>query len=123
MNRESFRYIVRVAAGVYVAYLGYKILKGGVIGGEMTGKSWILGLVFSILFIVVGAFLTVVALRGMSRAKELAEEEEQEEEQEAPAEIPQAAPGERSLFDRAGVSVEDGDADGEDAEADETDLS
>ena len=34
---------MRVIAGAYLAYLGYKILKGGVLGGEMTGGSKILG--------------------------------------------------------------------------------
>ena len=41
---------IRIAAGVYLIYLAYQILKDGIIGGEMTGRSYAAGIIFSILF-------------------------------------------------------------------------
>ena len=50
----NFSHYIRILGGGYVAYLGIKTLYSGVIQGGMTGKSWIFGLIFSILFIIVG---------------------------------------------------------------------
>ena len=121
MNRgESFRHLMRVIAGAYLAYLGYKILRGGVLGGEMTGGSKILGIVFSILFIGIGVGLAVIALRNMGRARELEREQQENEEDivdEAPAEpVPEEAPAEKSLFMRAHIAASGG---AQEAEAEE----
>ena len=121
MRNSNMQHIVQVAAGVYVFYLGCKLLIGGVIRGGMTGKSWYIGLVFGILFIVIGGWLAVLALRNLNKAKELEDAEKEEEEasvsedlpeptpaEEGPEEVPAEEPAVRSLFDRAGaVSHED----------------
>ena len=102
--------MMRVIAGAYLAYLGYKILRGRVLGGEMTGGSKILGIVFSILFIGIGAGLAVIALRNMGRARELEREQQENAEEEivdeAPAEpVPEEVPAEKSLFMRANIAA------------------
>ena len=124
MRNPNIQHILRIVVGVYVAYLGYKILRDGIVGGGMEGNSRILGLVFSIIFIVVGVGLAILALRNLNRARE-AEQERQEEEARAAAEaqeLPEvretmaktdAAPQERSLFDKARVSANDPDEDAE----------
>ncbi|MBR2562808.1 MAG: hypothetical protein IKE31_11800 [Eubacterium sp.] len=123
MRNSNFQHLIRVVAGVYVAYLGYKILRDGIVGGGMEEKYRILGIVFSILFIVVGAGLAVLALRNLNRAREM-ERERQEEEMEAAASdtkespeagktssVPADAPAEKSLFDKARISTEDAEED------------
>ena len=66
---------IRIAAGVYLIYLAYQILKDGVIGGEMTGRSYAAGIVFSILFIVGGAGIAAFSVRHLMK---LRKEEEQQ---------------------------------------------
>ena len=134
MQNPGARSIIRVIAGGYLAYLGYKILRDGVIGGGMEGKMRILGGLCSILFIAVGVAIALLALRGLSRARQEAEEEAEEnaEAEEngtaAAAETdvkvaPEGEPRPRSLFDRAMAASEetedDAEGDEDTAEADE----
>ena len=60
---------IRIAAGVYLIYLAYQILKDGIIGGEMTGRSYAAGIIFSILFIVGGAGIAAFSVRHLMRLR------------------------------------------------------
>ena len=75
---------IRIAAGVYLIYLAYQILKDGIIGGEMTGKSYAAGIIFSILFIVGGAGIAVFSVRHLMKLRK--EEEQQKALQDTAAE-------------------------------------
>lgn len=119
----------RIIAGGYLIYLGIRLIREGLLTGQMQGGARVLGVVASAAFIVVGAVVAFKALTGMANRSDEAEEEQQEvtaEAEEQPAE--DTAPAAPSLFDRAGFGAasydedEDEEADGEEADAEEADA-
>ena len=102
-NRRGIAGIFRVIAGGYLIYLAIKLIRDGILTGEMQGNARVFGILASALFIVAGAFFIIQAFRWMSRMSQQEEEEQNEEAAEAEVqareEQVQAGP---SLFDRAG---------------------
>lgn len=84
-QREKFRKGIYIAAGGYLVYLGYTVLKGGVLGKELKGAAWIAGLVFGILFVLLGAGFVFYALRSLVRTKFEPQTDETEALEEAEA--------------------------------------
>ncbi|MST82184.1 hypothetical protein [Bilifractor porci] len=101
---------IRIAAGVYLIYLAYQILKDGIIGGEMTGKSYAAGIIFSILFIVGGAGIAVFSVRHLMKLRK--EEEQQKALQDTAAEGA-ANPGETEETSEASEEAEAQESAGE----------
>ena len=126
-NRKGFAGIFRVIAGGYLIYLGVKLIRGGLLTGDMSEKARIFGVAASILFIVAGAFFIMQALRWLTAQNDESEEEQGEESAEAemPREEPEPpAPAHtsRSLFDRAGFGASAYEEDEEEPEEEEDDT-
>ncbi len=83
MRNEKVYYGIRILAGGYVAYMGYKLISGLIQGQE--GSHAVMG-IFGALFIAAGIFIAITGIRGLSRAGGGAEEESRETSAEVPAE-------------------------------------
>lgn len=77
MNRSKFREAFMVAAGAYLIYLAYELLKGGVIDGGASGKTWYVSLVCGIVFAAVGIFVIIRSVRNLLRTGDESENAEQ----------------------------------------------
>ena len=121
--RNNLSAVIRIVAGAYLAYLGVRLIRDGVLTGSMQGGTRILGIVFGAIFIGFGGFIAVHALMFGFKKNEETEEEAEEQIVEAEAvqesDPDEAAPaGPTSLFARANMAAhmeedEDEEADGE----------
>ena len=82
MGGNSFRTIIRLIAGGYICYLGYQLIKGYLYPTEETGDPVWFMMLFGILFIGIGAFLIVDAIRHAKGGQNDAEDDEETEEQD-----------------------------------------
>ena len=101
-NRRNISGIFRIIAGGYLIYLGIRLFRDGVLTGEMTGSHKVLGILFSIVFIVFGISFAVHAVRWM--AKNSSQEEETEETVNEETEViaeEEPVSSTPSLFERA----------------------
>lgn len=85
-GNNSFRYVIRIIAGVYLLYLAWNLM-GGLRSGETSGFVFIIGIA---VFIIAGVFFILDALRNMrrealdSRAESLEDQTPSEENEEEP---------------------------------------
>ena len=106
--RNNLSAVIRIVAGAYLAFLGVRLIKDGVLTGSMQGGARILGIVFGAIFIGFGGFIAVHALMYGFKKNDETEEGAEEEVVEAAdvreAEPDEAAPaGPTSLFARANM--------------------
>lgn len=115
-NRKRTGYLIRALAGVYLAYLGYTLLKGLFTGAE--GYNIIFA-VCGVAFIVIGVGLVVSCLRYMkSEAAQQAMIEESEEEADTAGEDVETAEDAKITEDG---DIPEGTAADEEAQDGETD--
>lgn len=80
MGRNSkFKDGIRIAAGVYLIYLGVEIFRDGVLGKQMQGGMMAVGWICFIGFIAIGAGVAIYSLKDLFK---LSAEERQAEETE-----------------------------------------
>ena len=106
--RNNLSAVIHIVAGAYLAFLGVRLIKDGVLTGSMQGGARILGIVFGAIFIGFGGFIAVHALmfgfKSSQEPEEGAEEEIVEAEAVRESEPDEAAPaGPASLFARANM--------------------
>lgn len=83
---SKFKDGIRIAAGAYLIYLGVRILREGIVGGGMTGRSYVIGLIASLAFLVFGAAVIAYSLKSIAksnREEKAAENEEAALEEKA----------------------------------------
>lgn len=78
MGGNSFRTIIRLIAGGYICYLGYQLIKGYLYPTEETGDPVWFMMLFGVLFLAIGAFLIVNAIKNAAAAKSEEESDEGE---------------------------------------------
>lgn len=116
---------IRIAAGGYLIYLAWQILKDGIFGGGMTGKSYVAGIIFSIVFIVGGALIAGWSVRHLMQMRKeeqenAAKEARELEDKKAEAEDAAGVPEDKSL-EAAGAECQPGEPQGvENPEQEET---
>lgn len=85
-GNNSFRYMIRIIAGIYLLYLAWNLI-GGLRSGETSGIAFVIG---SGVFIVAGVFFIVDALNNIrrealeNRAENAAEENTEQENDTLP---------------------------------------
>lgn len=76
-NNKTFSLVIRLIAGAYIIYLGYQLIKG-VVSGE-SQENQILFIIFAVVFIVLGAFIIIDAVRKyIIKESDTAEEDSEE---------------------------------------------
>lgn len=83
MKKRKNRLTIRMVCAVYLLYLSYKLIRQ-LAGGEMSGKSFVVGVICVVAFILFGIFCIVttwIELRHID--KELKEEQEEEASDDA----------------------------------------
>ena len=75
-GNNSFRYMIRILAGIYLLYLSWSLI-GGLRSGETSGIVFIIGIA---VFIVAGVFFILDALRNILRESRNSQTESPENE-------------------------------------------
>lgn len=83
-RNPKFKYVIWIAAAIYLIYLAVEIFQDGVLGGQMKGGMLAVGWICSVGFLAIGVFFGACSVRAMIRiSKEEKAEAEEEEKQNA----------------------------------------
>ena len=95
MRNEKLSYVIRIAAGAYLIYLSVKLIREGILTGDMQGKNMALGIGACILFFGAAGYFIVSSLIKLAKLLTAGQSQEEaeatEEIEEATAEIENTA--------------------------------
>ena len=90
MRNERLGYLIRIVAGVYLIYLSVKLIREGILTGDMQGKNMVLIIVACVLFIGAAVFFIVSSIVNLTRFLASVKNQEEEEAADKIEETPEA---------------------------------
>ena len=121
MGRNSkFKDGIRIAAGVYLIYLGVEIFRDGVLGKQMQGGMMAVGWICFIGFIAIGAGVAIYSLKDLFKLSAEERQAEEAENEDAAQDGDSQQAEENQIEDKAEAEEEETtaeDADNADKEA------